>query len=190
MKKSFGPQTILHPHPVLIVGTYNEDGRANIAAVSWGGICCSQPPCVAISLRAATKSHGNILNRRAFTVSIPSERHVREADHSGVVSGRDTDKFATTGLTAVPSEMVDAPYVGEFPIVMECRVKEIVEIGLHTQFIWEIADLKVDEEVLGDNGQPDITKVRPVMYATGNKAYFGIGEFLGDAFTNRSMGHD
>ena len=112
---------------------------------------------------------------------------VRESDHVGIVSGRDRDKFETTGLTAVKSERVDAPYVDEAPFVLECRVKQVVEIGLHTQFVGEIVDVKADEDVLGDNGLPDVTKVRPFFYATGNKAYYGTGDFLGDAFTNRSL---
>ena len=124
----------------------------------------------------------------AFTVSVPSDAHVRESDHVGIVSGRDADKFETTGLTAVASEKVDAPYVGEAPFVLECRVKQVVEIGLHTQFIGEIVDVKADEEILGDNGLPDVEKVRPFFYSSGNKAYYGTGGFLGDAFTNRSLG--
>jgi len=187
MKKSIGAQTILYPHPVLIVATYKEDGSPNIAAVSWGGICCSRPPCVAISLRAATQTHGNILARRAFTVGIPSVDQWREADYSGTVSGRDTEKFADTGLTAIRSDLVDAPLVDEFPMSLECRVKEIHEIGLHTQFVGEILDLKADPEVLGENGFPDIEKVRPICYATGNRRYYAIGASLGEAFSNRSF---
>jgi flavin reductase (DIM6/NTAB) family NADH-FMN oxidoreductase RutF len=187
MKKSIGAQTILYPHPVLIVGTYKEDGSPNIAAVSWGGICCSRPPCVAISLRAATQSHGNILARKAFTVGIPSVDQWREADYSGTASGHDTDKFADTGLTAIASDLVDAPLVEEFPMSLECRVKEIHEIGLHTQFVGEILDLKADEEVLGENGHPDLEKVRPFCYATGNRRYYAIGESLGAAFSNRKQ---
>ncbi|MHC4469777.1 MAG: flavin reductase family protein [Planctomycetota bacterium] len=187
MKKSIGAQTILYPHPVLIVGTYKEDGSANIAAVSWGGICCSRPPCVAVALRAATQTHGNIRRTKAFTVGIPSVDQWREADYSGTVSGRDEDKFAGAGLTAVKSELVDAPWVEEFPMSLECRLKETHEIGLHTQFIGEILDMKADEEVLGENGFPDIEKVRPVCYATGNRRYYGIGEGLGEAFTNRKL---
>ena len=88
MKKSIGPQTIIHPHPVLIVCSYDKDDKPNMAAVSWGGICCSEPPCVSVCLRAATYSHGCIKEREAFTVCIPQEKYVKEADYAGIVSGR------------------------------------------------------------------------------------------------------
>lgn len=185
MKKSIGAVTVLYPHPVLLVGTYAEDGRPNVATVSWGGICCSKPPCVAIALRAATMTHGNIVRRGAFTVSVPSADRMREADHAGSVSGRDEDKFAAMGLTAVKSEVVDAPYPDEMPLVLECRVLKTVEIGLHTQFVGEILDVKAEEDVLLPSGLPDVEKVRPFSYATGNRCYYGTGGCLGKAFTTK-----
>jgi len=183
MKKSLGAKTLLHPASVLIVGTYDTNGEPNAMAVAWGGICCSQPPCVAIALRKATYSYGSIIDRKAFTVSVPSEDHVKEADYFGIASGRDADKFAATGLTPVKSDVVDAPYVGEFPLVLECRLLHTLEIGLHTQFVGEIVDVKADQSVLGDDGKLDMKKIRPFVYATGNRGYYGIGEYLGDAFS-------
>ena len=106
MKKSIGGKTLVFPAPVLIVGTYDNDHRPNVMAVAWGGICCSQPPCVAVSLRKATYSYGNIVSRQAFTVNIPSEEQVREADYFGMASGRDEDKFQRSGLTPVASQLV------------------------------------------------------------------------------------
>lgn len=184
MKSSIAPQTILHPHPVLVVGTYDEAGKPNIMTAAWGGICCSKPPCVAVSLRKATYSYGCIRARKAFTINVPSEKHVKEADYAGMVSGRDADKFKAAGLTPVKSDKVDAPYVDEFPFALECRLLREIEIGLHTQFIGEIAGIKASPDVLGENGLPAIEKVRPVMFGSGGtSAYFGIGEKLGDAFS-------
>ena len=111
MKKSLGAKTLLYPTPVLVVGTYDKAGTPNAAVVAWGGICCSTPPCVAISLRKATYSYGNIVERKAFTISIPSESHARDADYFGMASGRNGNKFVATGLTPIKSELVDAPYV-------------------------------------------------------------------------------
>jgi len=119
----------------------------------------------------------------AFTVSVPSEQHVREADYFGIASGRDVDKFATTGLTPVKSDIVDAPYVGEFPLVLECQLLHTIEIGLHTQFIGEIMDVKADESVLDGDGRIDMAKTRPMMFATGSREYYGIGELVGGAFS-------
>lgn len=183
MKKSVGAKTLLFPTPVLMVGTYDRAGIPNLMNAAWGGICCSQPPCVAVSLREATYSHGCIVERKAFTVGIACENKMVPADYVGIVSGRNVDKFAATGLTAVRSELVDAPYAAEFPVVLECRLLHVVEIGLHTQFIGEIIDVKADEEVFGDDGQLDIMKIRPLIYDTSGRKYHGVGPLLGKAFT-------
>ena len=151
-------------------------------AVAWGGICCSVPPCVAISLREATYSYSNIVERKAFTISIPSEKHIKEADYFGMASGRTEDKISAMKLTAVASDLVDAPYIKEFPLVLECSVIQTVKIGLHTQFIGEIKDIKVDESMLKETKIPDIEKIKPFSFNPATRTYYGTGNFLGDAF--------
>jgi flavin reductase (DIM6/NTAB) family NADH-FMN oxidoreductase RutF len=183
MKIPLGAKTLVYPTPVLVVGTYDRAGKPNIMTAAWGGICCSKPPCVALSLRKATYTYDCIVNRQAYTISMPSEAHAREADYSGIVSGKNTDKFMATGLTPVRSDLVDAPYVEEFPVVLECRLLHTFEIGLHTQFIGEIIDVKADESVLGDNGMPDILKIKPLVFDPGNTGYYGIGTSIGKAFS-------
>lgn len=183
MKKSVGAKTLLFPAPVLMVGTYDQTGKPNLMNAAWGGICCSQPPSVAVSLRKATHTHAAIVERKAFTVGIASESRMVEADYVGIASGRDVDKFAVTGLTPVKSELVDAPYAAEFPVVLECRLLHIVEVGLHTQFIGEIVDVKADADVLGDDDLPEITKIKPLIYDTSHKGYHGVGPLLGKAFS-------
>src|SRR5512135_1608788 len=73
MKKSLGPGTWLYPTPVFVVGTYDAAGKANGMTVAWGGICCSKPPCVAISVRKATYTYGNLMDRKVFTISLPTQ---------------------------------------------------------------------------------------------------------------------
>jgi len=184
MKKSIGPKTIVFPTPVFIIGTYDTSGKPNAMAVAWGGICCSEPPCVSISLREATYTYGNILKRKAFTVSIPSQNYLKEADHFGVASGRTEDKFSQTGLTPVKSELVDAPYVKEFPFVLECELLQSVKIGLHTLFVGRIKDAKVDEEVMAKEGFPDIEKIKPMIFNPANRTYCAVGKSLGRAFSH------
>ena len=183
MKESIGAKTILYPTPVLIVGTYDKDGKPNGMTAAWGGICCSSPPCVTVSLRKATYSYSSIIESKAYTLSIPSEKYVSEADYFGMVSGKNEDKFKATGLTPVKSELVNAPYIEEFPLVLECKLLHTFEIGLHTQFVGEILDVKADETVLSDDGVPDIKKVNPILYATAEKEYFGVGNKIGAAFS-------
>jgi len=183
MKKSIGAQTIIYPAPVLIVGTYDQTGKPNVMTAAWGGICCSKPPCVTVSLRKATYSYGNIVENKAYTVNIPSETYVKESDYFGITSGKKKDKLATTGLTPVKSDLVNAPYIKEFPLILECRLLHTFEIGLHTQFVGEIVDVKVDESVMDANGNPDIEKVKPIIFAISSKTYHGVGAKIGDAWS-------
>lgn len=183
MKKSLGAKTQLFPTPVLMVGTYDQNGKPNLMNAAWGGICCSQPPCVAVALRRATYSYSCLMERQAFTVGIACEGKMAEADYCGIYSGRDVDKFAATGLTPVRSDLVDAPYAEEFPVVLECKLLHTIEIGLHTQFIGEIVDVKADESVFNSDGQLDIMKIRPLVYDTSLKGYHSIGPRVGDAFS-------
>ena len=182
-KRSIGPRTLLYPHPDLIIGTYGPGGRPDAMAAAWGGICSSRPPAVAVSVQKTRQTYENLLKRREFTISIPSVDYIREADYFGIVSGRDTDKFAATGLSPVKADLVDAPYVGEFPVVLECRLLQTVEIGVHTQFIGEILDVKVDESVLGEDGKPDIAKIRPFAYDSMLQEYYGFAGVLAKAFS-------
>ncbi len=183
MKKSLGAKTLAQPTPVWVVGSYDSQGKPNIMTIDWGGICCSQPPCVAVSLRKATYTYACIKERKAFTVNIPSAALVKEVDYAGTTSGKNTDKFSMTKLTPVRSELVDAPYVQEFPVVIECRVLHTLEIGLHTQFIGEIVDMKAEESVLGEQGTADILKVKPLIFYPGQGSYYGIGDRIGKAFS-------
>ncbi len=183
MKTSLGAKTLLYPTPVLVVGTYDRNEQPNMMTVAWGGICCSSPPCVAVSLRKATYTYKNIFERKAFSINIPSERYVVESDYVGMVSGKKENKFLKTGLTAARCEHVDAPYIDEFPLILECRLFQTVEVGLHIQFIGEIVDTKVEASVLGEGKIPDVDKVKPIMFAPYNSMYYGVGRFLGPAFS-------
>jgi flavin reductase (DIM6/NTAB) family NADH-FMN oxidoreductase RutF len=183
MMKSLGAKTLIYPAPVLVVGSYDKSGKPNAMTASWGGICCSQPPCVAVSLRKATQSHGNILERQAFTISIPSEKYIKEADYLGLVSGRSLDKFAAAKLTPVKSKLVDAPYVKEFPLALECKLVHVAELGLHTQFVGEVIDAKADDSIIGDGGAIDIRKLKPLIFTPDTQEYFGVGAFKGKVFS-------
>ncbi len=183
MKKSLGPKTLAFPAPVWVVGTYGQDGKPNVMTASWVSICCSRPPCLAVALRKATYTFGNIVGRQAFTVNIADESQVKLADYFGSVSGKDVDKFATAGVTAVKSDLVDAPYIQEFPLVLECKVIHTLEIGLHTQFIGEIMDVKAEVDVLGEKGLPDIEKLKPILFGPEIRTYHAVGKYLGQAFS-------
>jgi len=183
MKVSIGAKTVGTPTPLWVIGSYDENNRANIMTAAWGGICCSEPPCVTVSLRKSRHSFDSIVKREAFTVNIPNRAHIKEADYAGIVSGSDTNKFGQSGLTAVRSDVVDAPYVSEFPLIIECKLIKTVELGIHIQLIGQIIDIKVNKEALGDNGLPDLLRMDTVIYDSGQRNYLGMGEKVADAFS-------
>ncbi|WP_342304342.1 flavin reductase family protein [Methanolobus sp. ZRKC5] len=182
MKKSIGAKSLAYPTPAWVVGSYDMFGNANAMTAAWGGICCSEPPCISVSMRKATYTYTNIMEKEAFTINIPSEKYVKETDYFGMASGKDVDKFEKMGLTAVKSDLVYAPYIEEFPIVLECKLVQSFELGLHTQFIGEIVDIKADESVLNEKGNPEIQKIKPIIYSP-ERNYYGVGKLLGKAFS-------
>jgi flavin reductase (DIM6/NTAB) family NADH-FMN oxidoreductase RutF len=182
MKKSLGPKTLLCPTPVVLVGTYDEAGKPNLMTAAWAGICCSKPVCVDVSLRAATYSHRQIVRNQAFTLNVPSASQVREVDFVGMASGRDRDKFAELGWSAVPSELVNAPLVAEVPLCLECKVVVTNELGLHTQFVGEVLDVKLEEAVMDQAGNLDPVKFDPLAYLPDARLYLGLSRVVGGGF--------
>lgn len=178
-KKSLGAVTVVPPCPVWVIGSYDADGNPNMMTASWVGICCSDPPSVTVSLRKSRHSYGNIIASQAFTVNIPSEAYAKETAFFGTVSGRDVDKIAATGLTPVRSELVSAPYLAEFPLVVECRLVKTVEIGTHTMLIGEIVDVKADESILGGGDTPDPVKLESFLFFPGSGNFYSTGGSIG-----------
>ncbi len=125
-----------------------------------------------------------MIARQAFTVNVPGQDQARIADYWGMVSGRDVDKLAAVGLVACRAATVDAPYVEEFPVVFECRLRATHELGLHTQFVGEVLDLRIDETMVDAAGHCDADRVRPFVLIDG---YRGLGTHLGRPF---SMGKE
>jgi len=192
MKNSLGPGVLGFPAPILIVGSYDTEENPNVMNAAAGGICCLSPPCIYVSLREATYTYHNIMNKKAFTVSIPPAEYVDEADYFGLASGKNVDKFEVSGLTSVKSELVDAPYVSEFPVVLECKLKETVNLGSHTMFVGEVLDIKADKEVLIDitssSGKKlskiDPEKFLPLIFDMSTRNYYKIGEKVGEGFSD------
>jgi len=183
MKKSLGAKPIVYPTPVFLVGSYDADGVANFMNAAWGGICSSEPASIAVSVRQQRHTFNNIQLQQAFTINIPNTDQAAEADYFGIVSGRDGQKINATNLSCESAEHVHAPVLCACPLVLECRLIATHDLGAHTQFVGEIIDVKIEEECLDENGQPDIKKVDPLLFAPGNRAYFAIGKLVAQAFS-------
>ena len=178
MRRSFGPQPYLFPMPVLIIGTYNEDGVPNAMNAAWGTI--ADMDRVAIFL-ADHKTTQNIFARKDFTVSLATADQVVPADYVGIVSANDEpNKFAKTGWTAEKSALVDAPLFAELPVALECRMVSYDEES--ELLIGQIVNVCADESVLREDGSVDMAKLRPIAYDPMNHDYLLVTEKVGNAF--------
>lgn len=184
-KRSLGAAPFLYPLPALLIATYDSNGKPNVMTAGWGGICASDPDSLMVAIRPPRHTHDSLLDRKGFTVCIPSEKQVTETDFAGMVSGRNVDKFAACGFTAIKAEHVDAPYIAECPVILECSLSQHLSIGAHTVVIGEIRDAKVDEDCLDvSGGVPDIEKVLPIIFDIGSRNYYGIGKQIGKGWTD------
>lgn len=177
-KRSLGTRTWL-PTPVWVIGSYDSEGKPNFMTAAWVGIACSRPPCVTLSLREATYTYGNIMERKAYTVNLPPQRFAPQTGYFGRVSGRDVNKLEASEMTAVKGEFVDAPYLKEFPYIVECEVIHVHNIGLHTMFIGEIKDIKADPSVIDGDGRPIMEKLAPFFYFPPRGGFYPAGKFMG-----------
>lgn len=177
MRKNFGTKTYLYPQPVMIIGTYDESGNPNAMNAAWGGICDYDKIIIDIGDHKTTD---NIKITNAFTVSIADEKHMAECDYVGIVSGRDEpDKMKIAGFTTVKSDFVNAPVINELPITLECEVLEIID---GSKYIAKIVNVSADEAVLGEDGEPDLSKFTPITFDPVHHKYISLGREVGKAF--------
>lgn len=178
MRKNFGTKAWFYPLPVLIIGTYNEDGTADAMNAAWGGLYDADK--VVLCLSAGHKTTKNIQARGAFTVSFADAAHVVPSDYVGMVSGNDEPrKLERSGFHVKKSEYVDAPLIDELPVALECRFLKINEDG---NIIGQIVNVCADEGVLGADGSIDLTKFRPISFEPVHNSYHVLGEKVGNAF--------
>ena len=168
---------MLYPVPAVLVGGRDEKGRDNLMTAAWAGTICSDPVMVSVSIRKERYSHDIIENTGEFTISLTTKSLARAADFCGVRSGRDIDKFKEMKLTRLESAQIRAPGVAESPVVLECRVKQILRLGSHDMFIAEVVNVSVDERFLDEKGRLELEKADLIAYSHGE--YFALGKKIG-----------
>lgn len=180
MKVDFGKKTFLYPMPVLIIGTYNEDGSPNAMNAAWGGIHDTNQ--IGICIDPSHRTAANILARKAFTVHIADAAHAAACDYVGIVSGNDVpDKFTKAGFTAVKGGFVDAPVINELSMALECELVSFDEKTGCT--VGNIVNVCADEKVLTD-GKIDPAKLQPITFDPVNNRYLVLGSIAGNAFAD------
>lgn len=180
MRKNFGAKAMLYPMPVLIIGSYDENGTPNAMNAAWGGI--SEEAEISICISEDHKTTENILKAGAFTVSVADADNVVAADYVGIVTGSKVpDKIAKAGWTAVKSELVNAPLFNELPFALECKLKSYDAESC--RLVGEIVNVCADERILtGD--KVDLQKFKPITYDPANHEYVALGEKVGEAFSD------
>lgn len=180
MRKNFGVKSWVYPLPVLLIGTYDEGGNADLMNAAWGGLYDSNK--VVLCLSAGHKTTKNILAKKAFTVSFADAAHVAEADYVGLVSANsEPEKLKKAGFHPVKSECVDAPLIEELPMTLECRLIKMNDDG---NIIGEIVNISADEIILNENGEIDPEKLAPISFDPIRNVYVKMGEVAGKAFSD------
>jgi len=172
-----GPSTALFPVPTVLVTCQLGEGEPNIITIAWTGVMNNIPPMVYIGVRPERYSHKMIRESGEYVINIPSVDWAEAVDYCGIVSGRDVNKFKEKGFTAVPAAHVKAPLIKECPVNIECKVQQVVSLGSHDIFIAEVLAVHYDENVLDENGIPDLDKIKPYAFCTGQ--YRAIADKLG-----------
>lgn len=180
MLKDLGVKPYVFPMPVLMIATYGDDNKVDVMNMAWGGICDEN--MVALNISESHKTSQNIKERGAFTLSIADIPHIAEADYFGIASGNDTDnKFEKTGMHAVKSSRVDAPVITDFPLTLECKVKECQHTETGFKVVGEIVNVLADEKVL-ENGNVNPVKLNAFVFDQFQNGYYSIGEKIAQAW--------
>lgn len=176
-KAEWRPGNMLYPLPVVMVSVADEEGHDNIITVAWAGTVCTNPPMVSISVRPERYSYKMLTDTREFVINLTTEKLAFATDYCGVKSGRDVDKFKELRLTREKASHVGVPMIGESPVSIECRVREIQEYGSHSVFTADVLAVHVDTAYMDEKGKFDLASANPIVYSHGE--YYGLGKKLG-----------
>jgi flavin reductase (DIM6/NTAB) family NADH-FMN oxidoreductase RutF len=183
MKKQLSVKPLLFPMPTPLIAAEHE-GKRGLLTAAWIGMVSGTPPTVGVAIRATRHTLELIEASGCFTVNVPSVGMEAAVDFCGIVSGRDIDKFAGAGLTAVPATLVSAPMVAECAFNIECRVTEIHPIGEYRLVMGEIVETHAEEGILTEDGKTvDVGLLDPLVYIPGMQQYRGLGPKVADAYS-------
>lgn len=175
-KITWKPGTFVYPIPAVMVSCGTME-KSNIITVAWTGIINTNPAMVYISVRPTRYSYNLIKDQGEFVINLTTKNLVKATDWCGVKTGAKVDKFKEMKLHKEKANFVKCPMIKESPVSVECKVKEIKELGSHTMFMAEVVAINVDEKYIDNKGAFDITKCDLMAYANGN--YLSMGKKLG-----------
>ena len=176
-KQTWKPGNMLYPLPAVMVSVTDGKGEDDIITVAWTGTICTNPPMVYISVRPERHSYHMIKETGEFVINLTTEKLAKATDFCGVRSGRDVDKFKETGLTREKADIVSAPMIQESPVSIECKVKEIKELGSHHMFLADVLAVHADEAYMDEKNKFQLNQSHLMVYSHGE--YLGLGKKLG-----------
>ena len=177
-KQTWQGGNMLYPLPAVMVSCANAAGEKGIVTVAWAGTVCTNPPMLSISLRPERHSYHIVRESGEFVVNLVTARLQRACDWCGVRSGRDFDKWAECRLTPAPSTTLEfAPAIAESPVSLECRVRDVLELGSHHMFLADVTAVQVEDSLLDERGRLDLSRAGLTAYSHGE--YFELGRRIG-----------
>lgn len=168
---------MIYPLPAVMVTCSDGKGKDNIITVAWTGTICTNPAMAYISVRPERYSYDIIKSTGEFAINLTTKDLVYATDFCGVRSGRDIDKFKKMKLTKETAKHINVPLIKESPVNIECRVKEIVELGSHHMFVSEVLVVHADNKYMDKKGKFDLSRSNPIVYSHGE--YYNLGEKIG-----------
>ena len=178
MKQDWKPGTMIYPLPAVLVTCGSSPEEWNVLTIAWTGTICSDPPMCYVSVRRERYSHDIIMRNMEFVINLTTKDMARATDWCGVRSGRNYNKFKEMGLTPGKSSVVSAPLIEESPLCIECRVKDVLNLGSHDMFIADVVNVRAEADYLNkDTGKLQLAETNPLVYVHGG--YYELGNYIG-----------
>ena len=176
-KQLWKPGNMIYPLPAVMVSVTDGEGNDNIITVAWTGTVCTNPAMAYISVRPSRYSYDMIRKTGEFVINLTTEKLAYATDFCGVRSGRDVDKFRKLNLTKEKAQFVSAPMIGEAPVSIECRVREVKELGSHDMFLADVLAVHADEAYMDKNNRFCLNDAGLLVYSHGE--YLAGGRKVG-----------
>lgn len=176
-KEVWKPGNMLYPLPAVMVTVSDGAGNDNIITIAWTGTVNSDPAMVSISVRKSRYSHELLTKNSEFAINLVTRELVYAMDFCGVKSGRDMDKFDVMKLTRQKASTINVPLIKESPVSLECKVKQVMELGSHDMFLAEVTAVVIDDKYMDESGKFDLNASDLITYSHGQ--YYTLGENVG-----------
>lgn len=177
-KQSWKPGTLIYPLPAVLVSCGATPEEYNLLTIAWTGTICTDPPMCYISVRKERHSYDIIRRTGEFAINLTTEAMARATDWCGVRSGRNENKWEAMGLTPMANSHISAPIIGESPLSICCKVREVKELGTHDMFIADVVGIEADERYIDpESGKFSLEKASPIVYSHGE--YYTLGSLIG-----------